>query len=95
MFGRFTGKSTATDKKSEYTSVYGDTCISVLITTTISRLCYMDPHTFLGHYENIFGPIIPNELLTMMNDQIVKRGIKGIFNDTEMFKFSYGYHRHI
>ena len=93
MFGRFTGKSTATDKKSveeksEYTSVYGDTCISVLITTTISRLCYMDPHTFLGHYENIFGPIIPNELLTMMNDQIVKRGIKGIFNDTEMFKLS-------
>jgi hypothetical protein len=93
MFGRFTGKSTVTDKKtveekSEYTNVYGDTCIAVLISTTISRLCYMDPHTFLGHYENIFGPLIPNELLTMMNDQIVKRGIKGIFNDTEMFKLS-------
>ena len=69
-----------------FTDNYGDSVNMISFMCAIyARLAYMNDHQFLGHYQKIFGPIIPEELMTMMNTQVSNNGINSILNDTQMF----------
>ena len=70
----------------DFTDNYGTVNMISFLCAIWSRLAYMNDHQYLGHYERIFGPIIPDELMQMINTQITKqRGVQGILNDAEMF----------
>ena len=67
------------------TDSYGTINMISFLCSIWSRLAYMNDHQYLGHYPLIFGPIIPDELMKMMNQHIVKNGIQQILDDTTMF----------
>jgi len=69
----------------DFTENYGTINMISFLCAIWSRLAYMNDHQYLGHYEKIFGPIIPDELMQMINVQITTKGIQGILNDAEMF----------
>ena len=71
-----------------YTENYGVINMISFLCAIYCRLAYMDPRQFLGHYTEIFGPVIPDELLQMMNRQVKSKGIQGLLYDTEMFELT-------
>lgn len=78
----------APTSKEDFTENYGTVNMISFLCAIWSRLAYMNDHQYLGHYQRIFGPIIPDELMKMINAQITKNGIKGILNDTQMFELN-------
>ena len=67
-----------------FTDDYGAVNMISFLSSVWSRLAYMNDHDYLGHYSQIFGPIIPNEMLTEMN----ANANNNIFNDTETFNLN-------
>jgi len=78
------------DLNTTFTEDYG-TSVNIIsfIGSVYSRLSYMNEHQFLGHYTKIFGPIIPEELMSDMNNTIKNR-IPNILRDEEMFSLKNG-----
>ena len=72
--------------KEGFTDNYGDSVNMISFICAVNcRLAYMNDHEFLGHYSQIYGKIIPDKLLEMMNTQVMTNGINGILNDKQMF----------
>ena len=74
-----------------FTEDYGTVNTISFLCAILSRLSYMPDNQYLGHITKIFGSsdvkgIIPEELLKDINNCIQQDGIKGILNDTAMFK---------
>lgn len=78
------------DLNTKFTEDYG-TSVNMIsfIGSVYSRLSYMNEHQFLGHYTKIFGPIIPEELMSDMNN-VIKNRIPNILNDEKMFSLKNG-----
>ena len=78
------------DLNTTFTEDYG-TSVNMIsfIGSVYSRLSYMNEHQFLGHYTKIFGPIIPKELMSDMNN-VIKNRIPNILKDEEMFSLKNG-----
>jgi hypothetical protein len=72
--------------KEGFTDNYGDSVNMISFICAVNcRLAYMNDHEFLGHYTEIYGKIIPDKLLELMNTQVTTNGINGILNDKQMF----------
>jgi hypothetical protein len=83
------GRSTIFAKsglRENFTENYGDSVNMISFLSAVnSRLAYMNSHQFLGHYNKIYGNVIPGKLMEMINTQVKSNGIKSILNDKEMF----------
>ena len=90
MFGRNTILKKS-DLRTGFTEDYGDSVNMICFLCAIySRLAYMNDHQFLGHYSLIFGPIIPNDVLSAMNQQVLSGQIQNLLNDQVTFDLVLG-----
>ena len=73
-----------------FTDVYGNINFITFLSTIYARLAYCTDHKFLRYYQEIFGPIISEEILTAINNQVKTNGVKSIMNDKQMFGLTSG-----
>ena len=73
-----------------FTDVYGNINFVTFLSSIYARLAYCTDHNFLRYYQEIFGPIISEEILTAINNQVKNNGIKSIMNDKQMFGLTSG-----
>jgi hypothetical protein len=94
IFVVWTHRSKRTLKKSSHATVqpsmssqdYGtSTNVLSFLCAVYSRLAYMNDHQYLGHYARIFGDIVPAAAMTALNRQLITRGVRGAFDDTQTF----------
>ena len=74
----------------QFTNVYGNINFITFLSTIYARLAYCNDHKFLLNYNKIFGSIITTDIMSAINSQVSKNGIKSIMNDKEMFNLTSG-----
>ena len=83
MFSKFKKPKSGEIKSEE--KEFGDIPFTVFYCTVLSRLAYFTSRGFLPSYENIFGPIITNNLMTALNNTALQN-FSNIYNDNIMLK---------
>ena len=85
-----TNTNTNIPSEEGFTDVYGNINFVTFLSTIYARLAYCTDHNFLRYYQEIFGPIITEEMLIAINTQVKTNGIKSIMNDKQMFGLTNG-----
>ena len=76
------------DTDLKFTDDYGTPYFISFLSAIYCRLAYMNSRDFLNVYTQVFGKIIPNELMTDMNTAVLTNGIKVLIDDTAMFNLT-------
>ena len=71
--------------KSEFTNDYGKFYLISFLSSIYCRMTYLSPRDYLITYTEIFGKIIPENLMKDMSNSIDKYGLSVLIDDTKMF----------